>query len=162
MTLYTGDMPSINVILAAAPAGIARPQVAGLVGARYMGDPEAPPGDYAALALGMPVVAHPGPAAVTAAVIRQRGGPWAPACGQPWVILTRSQNAFPARDGCRFFSHRTGPSRWPWSTENHKPALSTQTLHFTGLVNVCVRLPKARLSKRRRRRSGVPIMIAQR
>ena len=83
MNTHDGDMTSINVILAAAPAGIARLQVAGLVGARYMRDPEAPPGDYAALC--MPVAAHPGPAAVTAAVIRRRrrgaGGPWAPVGG---------------------------------------------------------------------------------
>ena len=44
-----------------------------------MRDPEAPPGNYAAL--GMPVAAHPGPAAVTAVVIQRRSGPWVPACG---------------------------------------------------------------------------------
>ena len=75
MNTHDGDMTSINVILAAAPAGITRPQVAGLVGARYMRDPEAPPGGYAAL--GMLVAARPGPAAVTATVI----GLWVPACG---------------------------------------------------------------------------------
>ena len=79
MNTHDGDMTSINVILAAAPAGIARPQVAGMVGAWYMRDPKAPPGDCAAL--GMPVAAHPGPepgpAAATAAVIRRRSGPWA-------------------------------------------------------------------------------------
>jgi hypothetical protein len=82
MNTHDGDMTSINVILAAAPAGITRPQVAGLVGARYMRDPDVPPGDHAAL--GMPFAAHPGPAAVTAAVIRRRRGPWAPACGLFW------------------------------------------------------------------------------
>ena len=40
MKAHDGDMTSINDILAAAPAGIARPQVAGLVGAQYMRDPE--------------------------------------------------------------------------------------------------------------------------
>ena len=47
-----------------------------------------------------------------------------------WVILTRSQNSFPVRDGRRVFSHRTGPSRWLRSTENHKTALPTKNSIF--------------------------------